>query len=58
MDEGEMDDMSGTNKDGNFLIQELIRHHSKCLHNQIDNLLKSKKKYAKNIVRYRKILDK
>ena len=58
MEEGEGEGMSEKNKDGNFLIQELIRHHSKCLHSQIDNLLKSKKKYAKNIVRYRKILDK
>ena len=57
MEEGEVEAISEKNKDGNFLVQELIRYHSKCLHNQIDNLLKSKKKYAKNIVRYRKILD-
>lgn len=41
----------------NFLIHELLMHHVKIVHAQIDELLRAKKKYAKNVFRYRKILN-
>jgi ParB family chromosome partitioning protein len=41
----------------NFLICELLMHHSKVLHAQIDNLMKAKRKYAKNIFCYRRTLN-
>jgi len=44
-------------EEDNFLIHELLIHHTKVLHGQIDNLIKAKRKYAKNIYRYRKILS-
>ena len=44
-------------EEDNFLIHELLMHHTKILHSQIDNLIKAKRKYAKNIYRYRKILS-
>ena len=44
-------------EEDNFLIHELLMHHTKVLHSQIDNLIKAKRKYAKNIYRYRKILS-
>jgi ParB family chromosome partitioning protein len=44
-------------EEDNFLIHELLMHHTKILHSQIDNLIKAKRKYAKNIYRYRKILN-
>lgn len=40
-----------------FLIRELLLYHAKSLHNQIDSLLKAKKKYSKNVFRYRKMLN-
>jgi hypothetical protein len=40
-----------------FLIRELLLYHSKCLHKQIDDLLMAKKKYAKNIFKYQKMLN-
>ena len=43
-------------EDGNFLIDELLMHQRKLLHDQIDTIMKAKKKYAKNIFRYRKIM--
>jgi ParB family chromosome partitioning protein len=44
-------------EENNFLIHELLLHHTKVLHSQIDNLIKAKRKYAKNIYRYKKILS-
>ena len=41
---------------GNLLIYELMMHHKRLLHDQIDNLMKAKRKYSKNIFRYRMIL--
>lgn len=40
----------------NFLIKELLSHNARIIHNQIDMLLADKKKYAKRVFRYRKIL--
>jgi hypothetical protein len=40
-----------------FLIHELLLYYSKCLHKQIDDLLIAKKKYAKNIFKYQKMLN-
>jgi hypothetical protein len=40
-------------EDGNFLIYELLMHQKKLLPDQIDSLMGAKKKYAKNIFRYR-----
>jgi ParB family transcriptional regulator, chromosome partitioning protein len=42
---------------GNFLIYELLMHQKKILHEQIDTIMRAKKKYAKNIFRYRKIMN-
>jgi hypothetical protein len=44
-------------ENGNLLIYELLMHQKKLLHDQIDIMMKSKKKYAKNIFRYRKIMN-
>jgi ParB family chromosome partitioning protein len=41
----------------NTLIYEQLLYQKNVLHNQIDLLLKSKKKYAKQIFRYRKIMN-
>jgi len=41
----------------NILIYELLMHHKRVLHDQIDNLMKAKRKYAKNIFRYRRLLN-
>jgi ParB family chromosome partitioning protein len=56
-EEGEDDDVTGKgdNKD-NIFINELLMHHKRLLHDQIDNLMRAKKKYAKNIFRYRMML--
>jgi ParB family chromosome partitioning protein len=43
-------------KKENIFINELLMHHKRLLHDQIDNLMKAKKKYAKNIFRYRMML--
>ncbi|MGN6615276.1 MAG: ParB/RepB/Spo0J family partition protein [Candidatus Nitrosocosmicus sp.] len=40
----------------NIFINELLMYHKRLLHDQIDNLMKAKKKYAKNIFRYRMML--
>ncbi|HEY6535165.1 MAG TPA: ParB/RepB/Spo0J family partition protein [Candidatus Nitrosocosmicus sp.] len=46
-----------TNSKSNWLIKELLMYQKKQLHDQIDILLKAKKKYVKNIVRYRQIME-
>lgn len=49
-----------TNKNktkNNFLIKELLMYEKRQLHDQIGMLMKAKKKYAKNIFRYRRIMD-
>ena len=53
--EDEEDNEDGDSKN-NIFINELLMHHKRLLHDQIDNLMKSKKKYAKNIFRYRMML--
>jgi len=40
----------------NILVYELLMHHKRLLHDQIDNVMKAKRKYAKNIFRYRTML--
>ena len=45
------------NSKSNLLIKELLMYQKKQLHDQIDILLKAKKKYVKNIVRYRQIME-
>jgi ParB family chromosome partitioning protein len=40
----------------NILVYELLMHHKRLLHDQIDNIMKAKRKYAKNIFRYRTML--
>jgi ParB family transcriptional regulator, chromosome partitioning protein len=56
-EEGDNDGVTsnGDRKD-NIFINELLMYHKRLLHDQIDNLMKSKKKYAKNIFRYRMML--
>jgi ParB family chromosome partitioning protein len=44
------------NEKNNIFINELLMYHKRVLHDQIDNLMKAKKKYAKNIFRYRMML--
>jgi ParB family transcriptional regulator, chromosome partitioning protein len=44
-------------EDGNFIVYELLMHQKKLLHDQIDTIMRAKKKYAKNIFRYRKIMN-
>jgi hypothetical protein len=34
-----------------------LMHQKKILHEQIDTIMRAKKKYAKNIFRYRKIMN-
>ncbi len=45
-------------KDANLLIKELLMDQKRQLHDQIDMLMKAKRKYAKNIFRYRRIMEK
>lgn len=53
----EKERQEGDDGDGNFLIYELLMHQKKILHEQIDTIMRAKKKYAKNIFRYRKIMN-
>jgi hypothetical protein len=56
-EEGDNDGVKGNgDKKDNIFINELLMYHKRLLHDQIDNLMKSKKKYAKNIFRYRMML--
>ncbi|MGD9671849.1 MAG: ParB/RepB/Spo0J family partition protein [Candidatus Nitrosocosmicus sp.] len=41
----------------NFLIKESISQNTRAIHSQIDNLLKQKKKYAKGVFQYRRLLN-
>ena len=34
-------------EEGNFLIYEFLMHQRKLLHDQIDNIMNAKRKYAK-----------
>ncbi len=50
-----------TNKNktkNDLLVKELLMYQKRQLHEQIDSLMKAKKKYAKNIFRYRRIMEK
>lgn len=49
--------MDHEEKKGNLLIYELLSYQKDTLHNQIDMIIKAKRKYAKQIFRYRKILN-
>ena len=51
-------DQKDKDKDKNLLIKELLMYQKRQLHDQIDMLMKAKKKYAKNIFRYRRIMEK
>jgi ParB family transcriptional regulator, chromosome partitioning protein len=42
----------------NLLVHEFMMHQKRLLHDQIDNIMNAKKKYARNIFRYRKITNK
>ena len=58
-EEEEGDNNDANNNDHqkyNIFINELLMYHKRALHDQIDNLMKAKKKYAKNIFRYRMML--
>lgn len=44
-------------EEDNWLIYELMMYQKKILHNQIDILMKAKRKYARQIFRYRKIIS-
>ena len=44
------------NSKSSLLIKELLMYQKKQLHDQIDILMKAKKKYAKNIFRYQLIM--
>jgi ParB family chromosome partitioning protein len=53
----EEQEKAGNTMESNELIYELLRHHTKTLNDQIDSLMRAKKKYAKNIFKYQKMLD-
>jgi ParB family chromosome partitioning protein len=42
----------------NLLVHEFMMYQKRLLHDQIDNIMNAKRKYAKNIYRYRKIISK
>lgn len=42
----------------NILVYEFMMHQKRLLHDQIDNIMNAKRKYARNIFRYRKIANK
>ncbi len=44
-------------EEDNWLIYEFLMYQKKILHNQIDIIMKAKRKYSRQIFRYRKILD-
>ncbi|PWU81072.1 MAG: hypothetical protein DLM72_08835 [Candidatus Nitrosopolaris wilkensis] len=44
-------------EEDNWLIYEFLMYQNKILHNQIDTIMKAKRKYARQIFRYRKILN-
>lgn len=49
------DNGSGEKHEGemnNIFVNELLMYHKRLLHEQIDNLMRAKKKYSKNIYRY------
>jgi hypothetical protein len=46
-----------TEEEENYMIKELIMYNTKTIHELIDITLKEKKKYAKRVFRYRKILN-
>lgn len=45
------------NEEDDWLIYEFLMYQKKILHNQIDIIMKAKRKYARQIFRYRKILN-
>ncbi|MGN6560620.1 MAG: ParB/RepB/Spo0J family partition protein, partial [Candidatus Nitrosocosmicus sp.] len=56
-EEGDNNDITNDDHQNyNIFINELLMYHKRLLHDQIDNLMKAKKKYAKNIFRYRMML--
>jgi ParB family transcriptional regulator, chromosome partitioning protein len=44
-------------EEDNWLIYEFLMYQKKILHNQIDIIMKAKRKYSRQIFRYRKILE-
>lgn len=51
-------DGSGEKHEGemnNIFVNELLMYHKRLLHEQIDNLMRAKKKYSKNIYLFRKM---
>ena len=52
----EEEDNEDEDSKNNIFIDEILMYHKRLLHDQIDNLMKAKKKYAKNIFRYRMML--
>jgi hypothetical protein len=42
----------------NLLVHEFMMHQKRLLHDQIDNIMNAKRKYARNIFRYRRIVNK
>ena len=54
------DNGSGEKHEGemnNIFVNELLMYHKRLLHEQIDNLMRAKKKYSKNIYRYQKMIN-
>jgi ParB family transcriptional regulator, chromosome partitioning protein len=52
------DEEEGEKGGENLLVHEFMMHQKRLLHDQIDNIMNAKKKYAKNIFRYRRIVNK
>lgn len=52
------DNGSGEKHEGemnNIFVNELLMYHKRLLHEQIDNLMRAKKKYSKNVYLFRKM---
>jgi ParB family chromosome partitioning protein len=54
-----LDDSDDDNEDKeNFLISEMLSFNARVLRDQIDYVLRTKKKYAKNIFKYHRLMTK
>ena len=55
--ENNFENISNNKTKNNLLIKELLMYQKRQLHDQIDMLMRAKRKYAKNIFRYRRIME-
>jgi len=55
--EDNLENISKNKTKNDLLIKEILMYQKRQLHDQIDMLMKAKRKYAKNIFRYRRIME-